>query len=110
MVGAEPHAPYNRVLLSAALAGEIGDDESRCATRAGVRRPGFRLLTGRRVASLDLAGAWPCWPTAARFHFDRAVFATGSTAVRLPVPGIDLRGVMTFRDLADLPRCARRRA
>jgi len=35
--------------------------------------------------------------------FDRAVLATGSTPFRLPIPGMDLPGVMTFRDMADLP-------
>ena len=34
--------------------------------------------------------------------FDRLVLATGSQPIRLPMPGMDLPGVMTFRDLADV--------
>jgi nitrite reductase (NADH) large subunit len=37
------------------------------------------------------------------------VLATGSTAVRLPVPGCELAGVMTFRDLGNVARLRRTR-
>jgi nitrite reductase (NADH) large subunit len=37
----------------------------------------------------------------ARLGYDRLVLATGSRAIRLPIPGHDLPGVTTFRDLAD---------
>ena len=34
--------------------------------------------------------------------YDRLLIATGSLPIMLPVPGIDLPGVMTFRDLQDV--------
>ncbi len=34
--------------------------------------------------------------------YDRLLIATGSTPVMLPVPGRELPGVMTFRDLQDV--------
>ena len=43
--------------------------------------------------------------------FAKLVFATGSRPIRLPVAGADLRGVVTFRDMADvgsISRAARR--
>jgi len=54
MVGAEPRAPYNRVLLSAALAGEIGDDELALDDAGWRAHAGFRLLSDCAVAALDL--------------------------------------------------------
>ncbi len=102
MVGAEPHAPYNRVLLSAALAGEIGDDDLALDHTGWRSQPNFRLLTGRPVAALDLARRVARLADGGAISFDRVVFATGSTAFRLPIPGADLPGVATFRDLADL--------
>ena len=114
MVGAEPHAPYNRVLLSAALAGEIGDDDLALDDTSWRSQADFRLLTGRPVAALDLARRMARLADGRAMSFDRVVFATGSTAFRLPIPGADLPGVATFRDLADLAAmraaaCARRR-
>jgi nitrite reductase (NADH) large subunit len=102
MVGAEPRGPYNRVLLSAALAGEI-DDDALALDDAGWRSPAnFRLLSGCPVASLDLAQRFARLGDGRALAFDRIVLATGSTAVRLPIPGAGLPGVATFRDLADL--------
>jgi nitrite reductase (NADH) large subunit len=37
-----------------------------------------------------------------RLTFSKLVLATGSEAVRLPLPGADLSGVLTFRDRADV--------
>ncbi len=102
VVGAEPQVGYNRVLLSALLAGDI--DEADIALR-GVdwyRDHGIRLMTGRPVASLDHGGRAAALEGGGEIAFDRVVLATGSTAARLPTPGMNLPGVMTFRDLADL--------
>jgi nitrite reductase (NADH) large subunit len=103
VVGAEPRAGYNRVLLSALLAGDIGEADIalRGADWYGAR--GIRLMTGRRVERLDLSGRTAELADGPAIAFDRLVLATGSTAVRLSMPGMNLPGVMTFRDLADLP-------
>ncbi len=42
--------------------------------------------------------------------FAKLVFATGSRPIRLPVAGADLRGVLTFRDMADVGSIVARRA
>jgi nitrite reductase (NADH) large subunit len=102
MAGTEPRAPYNRVLLSAALAGEI-DDDALALDDAGWRsQANFRLLAGCPVAALDLDRLVARLADGRTLCFDRVVFATGSTAIRLPIPGAGLPGVATFRDLADL--------
>ena len=102
MVGAEPRAPYNRVLLSAALAGETGDDELALDDAGWRAHADFRLLSGCPVTALDLAHRVARLADGRALSFDRVVFATGSAAVRLPIPGAKLPGVATFRDLADL--------
>lgn len=100
MVGAEPCAPYNRVLLSAALAGEIRDAD--LALDDSGWRAQVRLLTGASVAALDLASRVARLADGRALLFDRVVLATGSSAIRLPIAGADLPGVAVFRDLADL--------
>jgi nitrite reductase (NADH) large subunit len=100
MVGAEPRAPYNRVLLSAALAGEVGDADLGLDDAGW--RSGVRLLTGAPVAALDLERRVARLADGRALDFDRVVFATGSSAIRLPIPGAGLPGVAVFRDLTDL--------
>jgi nitrite reductase (NADH) large subunit len=102
MVGAEPRAPYNRVLLSAALAGEIDDGELALDDASWRSKANFRLLAGCPVAALDLDRRVARLADGRALSFDRVVFAAGSTAVRLPIPGAELPGVASFRDLADL--------
>ncbi|GLS17315.1 pyridine nucleotide-disulfide oxidoreductase [Labrys miyagiensis] len=103
VVGAEPRPGYNRVLLSALLAGDIGEADVKLRDAAWYAARGITLITGRRVTGLDPAARIARLDDDTLLPFDRAVLATGSTPFRLPIPGIDLPGVMTFRDLADLP-------
>jgi nitrite reductase (NADH) large subunit len=91
------------VLLSALLAGDIGEADIALRCADWYRENGIRLLTGRRVERLDLAGRVAVLADGSLIPFGRVVFATGSSAVRLPTPGMTLAGVTTFRDLADLP-------
>lgn len=102
VVGAEPQAGYNRVLLSALLAGDIGEADIALRGVDWYREQGIRLITGLRVERLDLSGRAAILADGAPIAFDRVVLATGSSAVRLPTPGMTLPGVVTFRDLADL--------
>jgi nitrite reductase (NADH) large subunit len=103
VIGAEPRAGYNRVLLSALLSEDIGEADIALRDEGWYRAHGFRLTTGRRIDALDLSARIATLSNGAEIAFDRVVLATGSTAVRLPVPGMTLPGVKTFRNLADLP-------
>ncbi|MGJ4858452.1 NAD(P)/FAD-dependent oxidoreductase [Labrys sp. La1] len=103
VVGAEPRPGYNRVLLSALLAGDIGRDGITLRDESWYGTQGIRLVTGQTVTGLDPAARTAHLANGAALSFDRVVLATGSSAIRLPVPGMALPGVTTFRDLADLP-------
>ena len=103
VVGEEPQAGYNRVLLSALLAGDIGEADIKLRDEAWYRARGIDLVTGQRVERLDPAGRVAFLSDGREIAFDRAVMATGSSAVRLPMPGMTLPGVVSFRTLADLP-------
>src|SRR5262249_35735510 len=102
MVGAEARPAYNRVLLSSLLAGDAqeGDLELRPASWYG--DTGIELLTGIECQSLHPAERRVTLSGGASLSFGRLVLATGSTAVRLAIPGRELPGVVTFRDLDDV--------
>jgi len=101
-VGAEPQAAYNRVLLSSLLGGEV--DEAACAFRGldWYESHGIRLITGAPVTQIDRENGLVLVGETHVLPFDKLVLAVGSLPIRLPKPGMDLPGVITFRDLADV--------
>ena len=103
VVGAEPCPGYNRVLLSALLAGDTSEADIALRSTEWYAENGIMLITGQRVEALDTTTRTATLSNGQVLTFDRAVFATGSTPFLLPVPGIEKAGVMTFRDTADLP-------
>ena len=102
VVGAEPQAAYNRVLLSSLLGGEV--DEAGCAFRGldWYEGHGIRLITGAPVTQIDRENGLVMVSETHVLPFDKLVLAVGSVPIRLPKPGMDLPGVLTFRDLADV--------
>lgn len=100
--GAEPHATYNRIMLSSLLAGDKRIEDITLNSADWFDRHGIALHCGDAVVELDrprrLARAASGYET----RYDRLLLATGSHAVVIPVPGCDLDGVVTFRDLRDV--------
>jgi nitrite reductase (NADH) large subunit len=100
--GAEPHPTYNRIMLSPVLAGEKRFDDIVTHDRAWYAGNGFALYAGTRIDSLDRAARAVVTSDGRRVPYDRLVIATGSHPFIVPVPGKDLPGVVTFRDIADV--------
>ena len=59
-------------------------------------------MFGQRAVAVDADIRRVKLANGATLPFTKLVLATGSKAIRLNVPGMDLPGVMTFRDLADV--------
>lgn len=113
VIGAEPVPAYNRVLLSALLADEVTDDECRFRDRRWYLANRVRLITGAPASAIDTAEREVRIGGHGVVPYDRLVLATGSEPIRLSAPGMDLPGVITFRDLADVAvmrEAARRKA
>jgi nitrite reductase (NADH) large subunit len=70
--------------------------------RAWYAEHGIALVSGRPASAVDASQRAVTLGNGEVLGFDRLVLATGSDAVRLPLPGRDLAGVMTFRSLADI--------
>jgi nitrite reductase (NADH) large subunit len=111
IVGKEPRLAYNRVLLSSVLAGEVSANDITVRPAEWWRKHGVTLCYGTAATAVDVAARTVTLDDNTTLPFGKLVFATGSRAVRLPIAGADLPGVLTFRDLADtesLVRAARR--
>jgi nitrite reductase (NADH) large subunit len=102
VVGAETEPGYNRVLLSALLARDVSRADCELRPRTWYAERGVDLVTGEMVTGIDLGARKATLGSGARIGFDECVFATGSDPIKLPTPGIDLPGVITFRDLRDV--------
>ncbi len=102
VVGAEPHLAYNRVLLSSVLAGEMGREETELRPLSWWQRQGVTLVYGRKAIAIDRDRREVRLDDGRTLPYARLVLATGSDPIRLPKPGMDLPGVVTFRDHADV--------
>jgi nitrite reductase (NADH) large subunit len=102
VVGAEPQSGYNRVLLSALLARDVTEDDVILRDRAWYEANDVRLISGDVVVSLDHENGNATLASGTQVSFDQCVFATGSHPIKLPVPGMDMEGVITFRELPDV--------
>jgi nitrite reductase (NADH) large subunit len=99
--GAEPHANYNRILLSPVLAGEMTLKDIMLNDEAWYAQQGIRLHLGKMVVKIDRAARKVIAEDGTTEAYDRLLLATGSNPFILPVPGADLPGVITYRDIAD---------
>ena len=100
--GAEPRVNYNRIMLSPVLAGEKAFDDIVINDEAWYRDHGITLHSGRAVTAVDREAKVVRAEGGLEVAYDRLILATGSDPVRLPLPGADLAGVVTFRDLDDV--------
>jgi nitrite reductase (NADH) large subunit len=103
--GEEPHPNYNRILLSPVLAGEQQLEQIVLNDRAWYADHDIRLHTGAKVTSVDRVKrqvtATSLSGEIIHASYDRLLLATGSKPFILPIPGVDLQGVVSYRDIAD---------
>jgi nitrite reductase (NADH) large subunit len=102
VIGDEPRLAYNRVLLSSVLSGETQSHDIELKPAAWWRDRGVTLKYGCRATEIDVGRRELKIANEESISFSRLVLATGSTALRLNLPGADLAGVHTFRDTRDV--------
>lgn len=107
VVGEEPYGAYNRILLSRVLAGSHPDTITTKPPN-WFSEHGVRLLAGRRVQRLDVAGRRANIGNGDIIAYRTAVIATGSSPVLPPVAGLTgaggrrTSGVHVMRTLEDV--------
>lgn len=102
VIGAEPHANYNRILLSSVLAGDKTLDEIVINPRAWYDAQGIRLVAGTAVSAVDPSARRVVLADGEAVAYDKLLLATGSKPLAPPIAGLGLPGVRAFRDIADV--------
>ena len=106
--GAEPRGNYNRILLSPVLSGEQQADDIMLHRPTWYTRRGITLHSGDPIVEIDRKRRTVRSKSGKVAPYDRLLIATGSDPIVLPLPGKDLPGVVTFRDLDDVNRMLER--
>ena len=102
VIGDEPRLAYNRVLLSSVLAGETTSEDIELRPATWWRDRGVTLKYGCVATEVDVGRRELKIAGEESMAFSKLVLTTGSSALRLSVPGADLTGVHTFRDSRDV--------
>ncbi|MGI5192930.1 NAD(P)/FAD-dependent oxidoreductase [Streptomyces sp. CA-288835] len=103
LVGAEHSRPYERPPLSKyVLTGSEGNVEPPALYEDGaLRDAGIEYVSGATVTGIDRDGHEAVLADGRRIPYERLLLATGASARRLPVAGIEAGGVRYLRSRAD---------
>jgi nitrite reductase (NADH) large subunit len=99
---AEPRVNYDRIMLSPVLSGEKDYEQIVIHGDGWYIKNDITLYKGHKIVAIDRAAKTVTSDHGVTESYDKLVIATGSTPIILPVPGNDLAGVLTFRDLDDV--------
>ncbi len=99
---AEPRVNYDRIMLSPVLSGEKSFDQIVIHGDGWYVKHGVMLYKGCKITKIDRAARTVTGANGIGAAYDRLIVATGSVPIILPVPGHDLAGVLTYRDLDDV--------
>jgi nitrite reductase (NADH) large subunit len=100
--GEEPYGNYNRIMLSPVLAGEKTIDEIMINDLQWYEDNNITLHSGQKITRIDRKNKRVSTEDGLIVEYDRLLLATGSKPFMLPLPGHDLPGVISFRDIADV--------
>ncbi|TBR41778.1 NAD(P)/FAD-dependent oxidoreductase [Marinomonas agarivorans] len=104
LIGAEKRAGYNRIMLSSLLAQDIDVTQMSLVDMTALRRAGVDTITGDPVVDVITETKSLSLQSGRQIAYDKLIFATGSTATRLPIEGTDATNVMCFRNWQDVER------
>ncbi len=100
--GAEPRVNYDRIMLSPVLAGEKAFADIVINGEAWYRENEITFYSGHPVTAIDRVRKIVSAQGIPDLPYDTLILACGSDPVRLALPGADVKGVVTFRDLDDV--------
>ncbi len=105
LIGEEPLPPYQRPPLSKAwLKGEADGDSLALRPAKFYPDQDITLRLSTRVATIDRAAKLVGLADGETLGYDHLILGLGSRARRIPLPGVELDGVLELRTAADADR------
>lgn len=102
VIGEEPWGNYNRIMLSPVLSGEKTIDDIMLHPHAWYRDKGIKFIADDPAVKIDRTRKVVHTEKGESVDYDRLIIATGSSPFIPPVQGVDLKGVISFRDIYDV--------
>ena len=99
---AEPRVNYDRIMLSPVLSGEKSFEEIVIHGDGWYVERGITLYKGTTITAIDAEDRTVTSARGLTTPYDKLVVATGSVPIIIPVPGHQLAGVLSYRDLDDV--------
>ncbi|HEO64545.1 MAG TPA: NAD(P)/FAD-dependent oxidoreductase, partial [Spirochaetes bacterium] len=99
--GEEPRPAYDRVQLTSYLSGKTVEDLT-LAPLTWYEEKGIVLKLGEPIAEINREKQTVISSSGNRVHYDKLVFATGSSPFVPPINGVDRDGVFLYRTIEDL--------
>jgi nitrite reductase (NADH) large subunit len=99
---AEPRVNYDRIMLSPVLSGEKTYEQIVIHGDGWYIQNNVTLYKGHKVTRIDREAKTVTSEHGEVAAYDKLIIATGSVPFIIPVPGRDLAGVLTYRDLDDV--------
>jgi nitrite reductase (NADH) large subunit len=99
---AEPRVNYDRIMLSPVLSGEKSFEQIIIHGDRWYVEHGVTLYKGCKVTKIDRDARTVTANGDITEPYDKLIIATGSLPIIIPVPGSNLAGVITYRDLDDV--------
>jgi nitrite reductase (NADH) large subunit len=104
VIGEEPWGNYNRIMLSPVLSGEKSFAEIMLHSADWYAEKGIRFIAGDAAIAIDRSRKQVHTEKGEIVAYDRLILATGSKPFVPPIPGAELEGVISFRDIQDVNR------
>ncbi|EPK0156327.1 nitrite reductase small subunit NirD [Acinetobacter baumannii] len=102
VIGEEPWGNYNRIMLSPVLSGEKTIEDIMLHPPKWYDDKGITFIAGDKAVKIDRPRKVVYTEKGQTVDYDRLILATGSAPFIPPVQGVDLKGVLTFRDIYDV--------
>ncbi len=102
VIGEEPWRNYNRIMLSPVLSGEKTIEDIMLHPHAWYSNKGIKFIADDPAIKIDRTRKTVHTEKGETVDYDRLIIATGSKPFIPPVQGVDLKGVISFRDIYDV--------
>ena len=101
VIGKEHFGSYNRIMLSAVLAGDATIDSIMQKPPAWYKDHDINFLSGSLVTHINKETKVVELASLVHINYDELIIATGSRTATIPAKNQDIEGIFNFRDIAD---------